>query len=115
MRSAKTLLVSLTLACLAACTVIPGTPRAKVASWDGGEQNSGLIAVLPDHSGIITARANARYMALGSDYGWKFHPMIQGDEATPYTNSATVYTFKLDAEHLADFGIMTMWKRKGVK
>lgn len=115
MKFAKTLLVSLTLAFLVACTVIPGTPRAKVASWDGNEQNSGLIAVLPDRSGIITSRAEARYTTLAYEYGSRFSPPAQGNEAVPYTNSATVYTFKLDAEHLANFGIMSMWKRKGVK
>jgi hypothetical protein len=54
MRAVKTLLSSLLLVALVACTVIPKTPRASVASFDGSEQNSGLIAVLPDHSGIIT-------------------------------------------------------------
>lgn len=100
---------------LAGCTVIPKWGAPKVASWDGNAQNSGLIAQLPDHSAIITARANARYMALATDYGWKFNPHIDGTEAVPYTNSTTVYTYRLDAEHLADFAIMSRWKHQGVK
>lgn len=104
-------LITLLLCLLTACTVIPKTPQPAVASWDGGEQNSGLLGILPDHSGIITGRAEARYAALCFQYGYKFHPPLTGGEATVYTN----LTLRLDAEHLADFGIMELWKRKGVK
>lgn len=115
MQYAKTLLVSLMLVGLIGCTVIPNTPAPAVASWDGDEQNSGVLGILPDHSAVITQRAEQRYIALAYEYGSRFSPPVRGNEAAPYTNSATVYTLRLDAEHLADWGIMANWKRKGVK
>lgn len=93
---------------LCGCTVIPKTPQPAVASWDGSEQNSGLLGALPDHSAIITGHAEARYIALCAQYGYKFHPPLTGGEATPYTN----LTLRLDAQHYVDFATMELWKRK---
>ncbi len=66
--------------------------KQSVASWDGREQNSGLIAIDSAFNGVITPHARDRYNALNVGA-----PLDQGVSATA-TN-----TFLIDAEHLARF------------
>lgn len=138
MKFAKTLLsrsfragTLLALLGMAACTttIRPDKVRASAPSLDAGEANSGLIAILPDKSAVLTLHAEMRYSGLASQYGYKFAPPVQGNEATVFTN--TVFTngnsivtlatnhpgmyWQLDAEHLAKFGIMNHWKKEGAK
>lgn len=114
MRFGMILLSSVLL--LAGCTVIPKWGAPRVASWDGNEQNSGLLGQLPDRSGVITDHAKARYVVLCGQYGGKFAPPVLGNEGlTVWSNAPAGPVWRIDAEHLAKFGDMSRWKREGVK
>jgi hypothetical protein len=55
-------------------TVVPGEVKATVASWDGTQQNSGLLGFDQDGNAIITYHAYNRWEALVNDYGPYFKP-----------------------------------------
>lgn len=103
-----------TFACLAlvvavGCTVIPKRLESRAASFDGGQQNSGLVAQLADRSAIITTHARDRYNGLIEIYGRKFSPPLQRDAGvTAYTNG----TWCIDAEHLVKFATMNRWRKQ---
>lgn len=68
-------------------------------SWDGNEQNSGLIDVIPGKGVLITSRAAKRYNALIVKYGKMFEPALkENDGLTPDGDS-----YLLDNEHLVKF------------
>lgn len=90
-------------------TVRPLAPQAKTASFDGGQNNSGLIAIDLAHNGILTPHARDRYNGLVSRYGERFSPVVHQDEGISPT---LTNTFLLDAQHLAYFAAMQRWKRQ---
>jgi hypothetical protein len=92
-------------------TVRPLAPQAKTASFDAGHENSGLIAIDPDHNGILTPHARDRYNGLIKSYGIKFDPALTADAGVTAT---VTNTFLLDAQHLAYFAAMQRWKRQDV-
>lgn len=109
-------------------TVTPVTVKASAPSWDGSHQDSGLAALLPDHSALLTDSARERYAGLAAQYGTKFTPKVTGFEAVEYdgttaTNSEakvvtldpTRHYWHLDTEHLAKFGLMAHWKHQDAK
>lgn len=112
--------ISLALACMVggcftgcAGTSHPHAVQSSVASFDENAQNSGFLGFDKDGSGIITAHAHARYVALIADYGYKFKPPLNvGLDGTTLT---ATNTFTIDRGHLAQFMTMQRWKKQGVK
>jgi hypothetical protein len=90
---------------LAGCTVVPVQIRAKVASFDGGTQNSGVIAAMPGGEWNVTSHWRDRFNALSVAYGTNFIPHITADSGiTPWTNG----TFIATSQAVANFGKMNL-------
>ncbi|MDR1283327.1 MAG: hypothetical protein LBK99_21290 [Opitutaceae bacterium] len=65
-------------------TITPDPVPAAAASWDGGEQNSGIVVELVDGY-VITGQARARYNRLVGLYGPAEYPgMVADFGVTPY-------------------------------
>lgn len=100
------------LLCGCAGTITPRIVQSSQASWDGNQQNSGLIGFDAVGNGILTLRAELRYQALVSDYGYRFKPPIQSADGLILT---TTNTWLIDAEHLEKFATMNRWRKQAVK
>lgn len=100
--------VAMLMLCVAiwqsSCTVTPKSVRPVVASYDGGQQNSGFLGFTTNGWGVLTSRARARYNSfIASGFGTNFSPAIPPDYGVmPYTNG----TFLFTPEALVDFGVM---------
>jgi hypothetical protein len=94
----------------AACssTIVPQPVVATQASWDGGQQNSGVIAVADGYI-IVTATARARYNALIETYGKEFSPALVKD----YGVTADGENFKVTSEAVQKWALMNAWKKSG--
>jgi hypothetical protein len=120
-------------------TVVPGEVKASVASWDGTQQNSGLLGFDQDGNAIITYHAYNRFAFLVGDYGPYYKPpVLVHTSALPITNYPVqlfgsgkvlgVLTnpvapwppgpgdwpyWRMDAEHLQKFVEMNRWRKQG--
>lgn len=99
------------LACGCTSTVIPVKVKPAVASFDGNAQNSGFIRFNKDGSGVISPHARERYNALCQAYGARFVPPVSGVDSGITPDGAG--NFLIDAEHLAKFAEMNLWKKEG--
>jgi hypothetical protein len=106
----KTLTV-LTFLVLAGCsTVVPKTIDANVASFDGNEQNSGILRSTPAGY-VITPHFRDRYNALIDVYGDDFLVHLKRDEGiTPLSPTELL----IDRQHLDKFLEMLAWQRSGL-
>jgi hypothetical protein len=96
------MLSSILAIALAGCnTVTPDAIRAQQASWDGNAQNSGVVALLPDHSATVTAHWRDRYNAMVRTYGTSFLPALTVDQGITLNVDGT---FHATAQALMDFG-----------
>ncbi len=87
-----------------ATTYIPPQVKEEQPSWDGNEQNSGVIKYTKGRGFLLTPTAAARYTMLSQKYGEKMNPPIKiGEGLSQEENSPNVY---LDNQHMAYF--MTM-------
>lgn len=91
------------------CTVRPKVVRNQQASFDGNEQNSGLIGHDSAGNGIITAHARERYNAMIDAYGPLFKPPVRQDDGVRQT---ATNTFLIDGEHLFIFATMNRWRHQ---
>ncbi len=90
-------------------TVTPAPVAVQQASYEAGEQNSGVLAPVPGGA-LITANARARYNGLIEIYGGEFIPAIAADHGvTPEGDG----TFRLTNEALQKFILMSTWRRMG--
>jgi len=97
------------LCLLSGCsTVTPTVVKSSTASWDGAEQNSGLIAWTADGGAIITAHARDRYNALILVYGKQFAPPLATNYGIANTSSNA---FLITPEALSDFARMNRWRK----
>lgn len=94
------------------CTVIPKSATARTISFDGTEQNAGLIAFTTNGSGILTPSAAIRYNRLVLQYGTNFNPTVYPGDGLTLTSSNT---FLIDPEHLVKFGTMSFWRRNNLR
>ncbi len=94
------------------CTVRPRVVRNSQASFDGNEQNSGLIGEDSDGNAIITAHARDRYNSLMDDYGKAFSPPVNRDDGIVATSTNT---YLLDREHLFIFATANRWRHSSPK
>lgn len=94
-------------------TVTPAIVPAQAASFDGGEQTSGILQLV-DGGALITAGARARYNALVRVYGEDFLPALEIDQgltAPPEADPAGAYFITNEA--LQNFILMNTWRRMG--
>jgi hypothetical protein len=84
------------------------------ASYDGAEQNSGLLGFTTNGQGqvtgaVITPHARDRYNALVAAYGARYQPAVKPDDGIVPTGTNT---FRIDAEHLIKFSAMNRWRKQ---
>lgn len=91
-------------------TVVPTPVTDKVASYDGGTQNSGVLESVQGGF-IVTPKFRDRYNALIADYGSDFSPALKEDEGIRKENA----NFFIDSEHMVKFLDMNKWKKSGRK
>jgi len=92
-------------------TVVPSpAPTPAAASYDGAEQNSGLVS-LTATGAILTPRARERYNALMSEYGALFTPPVTAVDygVTPRVDG----NYDITREGLAKFLACSDWHRMG--
>jgi hypothetical protein len=106
------LLASLLAGAGCASTVIPRTVTDSAPSWDGTNQNSGLVGFSPDGGGIITSNARERYNGLVVIYGARFVPALKADAGLWQMPDGT---WHIDQQHLACFAKMNRWRKEGRK
>jgi hypothetical protein len=106
-------LVILNICLVSGCisTVAPRPLQSTAASFDGDQANSGFIGFGPDGAAYITSHARDRYNGLIALYGRRFVPALQPDAGV--RPGQTNGTWRIDAEHLADFARMNRWRKEG--
>lgn len=77
-------------------------------SWDGNQQNSGVIQYIDQVGWHITEHAAARYKALSEKYGEMFLPKLKSGEGLEKQEDGT---FVLKNEYMVKFILMNK-KRK---
>lgn len=90
-------------------TVTPAPVESRQASFDQGEQNSGVLALVPG-AALITPRARDRYNALVAIYGREFLPPLVSDEGVTREADGN---FRITNEALQKFILMNAWRRMG--
>ncbi len=103
---------------LAGCTVTPAAVHSSQPSFDGNQQNSGLVAFQADGSAIITVHAHDRYTNLLATLGTRLElpPKFPDEGMQPSyykvdgTNEAPVWI--MDAQHLNYFKRMNRWRKQ---
>lgn len=95
---------------LAGCTVRPKVVRSSQASFDGNQQNSGLIGYDAVNNRIITSHARDRYNSLVDYYGKLFQPPINRDDGIIATSTNT---YLLDSQHAFYFETFQRWRHQG--
>lgn len=98
--------------CLAGCasTVAPDTVQASQASFDGGEQNSGILS--EERGGfLVTPHFRDRFNALADTYGEAFAPAVTRDAGMSRRGGA----WFIDADHMVFFVRMNAWAKSGIK
>jgi hypothetical protein len=85
----------------------PVKPKIEVVdtipSWDGNEQNSGIIDFIKGEGWLITPRAAERYTALTKKYGSMFAPNLKEGEGLV---SRADGKFLLSNEYIVKFAMM---------
>ncbi|HUB67460.1 MAG TPA: hypothetical protein VL981_08255 [Candidatus Methylacidiphilales bacterium] len=108
----KIVLPTICLALTACGPIIPPLVTSETASFDGREQNSGVIALVRGGQ-LVTPHWRARYNAMIAVYGKRFVPPLETDEgivpASP-GNNATQYS--IDNEHAVKFDEMNGWRKR---
>lgn len=89
------------------CTVAPRPVRNAQASFDGDQQNSGLIGYDAQGRRIISRHALERYNALIARYGAKFTPPLQPNAELLFLTSTN--TAILNAQGAFYFETMNRW------
>lgn len=88
-------------------TIIPKTVDPVVASYDGNEQNSGVISSNANGY-VVTAHFRDRYNALVAVYGRDFTVPVKADDGMSPIDART---WLIDRQHLAQFLEMQAWSR----
>ena len=106
-------------ACMPGCTatITPGEVRASAPSYDGTEQNSGILACTRDATGnvtgwTVTARARDRYNALIAQQGNQWTPPIVSDYGVMPNPDGT---YHMTNEAMTKFIVMTTGSKMQAK
>lgn len=81
-------------------------------SWDGNEQNSGLIDFIDGKGYLITPHAAQRYLGLVKEYGGDYSPPLTGSEGLSKEEDDPNYI--LDSQHMVEFIAMNQKKKAGI-
>lgn len=108
MKCVKILVLSLVLV---GCTVVPKQPVDKTISFDGNEQNGGIVGVTPDKFVIVTSNYRNRYNSLIEKYGNDIIPPISKDFGLAGPTSTNTYLMTREA--WVHMGMMTAWYKAG--
>lgn len=88
-------------------TITPTQVSSEQASFDGTEQNSGIVSAV-DGGYVITERARARYNELVAAYGSVWSPAIGADYGvTPYSDGR----YYITNEAASKFRTMNLLKK----
>lgn len=90
-------------------TVVPTTVPSASASFDGNDQNSGIVAARPDGF-AVTPHFRDRYNALIARYGRDFAVPLRVDGGLTHNGQ-----WIIDRQHLAKFLEMSAWSRAGLQ
>ncbi len=97
---------------LSACgTVAPDRVTSAAASFDGNEQNSGIISANANGY-VVTSHFRDRYNALVAIYGRDFTVPVKPDDGL---QSISGSTWLIDRQHLSQFLEMNAWSRMGLE
>lgn len=113
MTSPRSLLLGLAIALAGtSCTTVAPTPAdvPAAASFDGTEQNSGIVAARADGAFVVTAHLRDRYNALVAAYGAAFAPPLVPDAGL---SPAAADRWTMTPQAMADFATMVQWRRMG--
>lgn len=104
--------LALALACTG-CTTVTPTPAdvPAAASFDGTEQNSGIVGVQADGTFLVTAHLRDRYNALIATYGSLFAPPLSPDSGLSAVSGSALW--QMTPQAMADFATMCQWRRMG--
>jgi hypothetical protein len=84
----------------------PAKPKIEIVdttpSWDGNEQNSGIIDYIKGEGWLITPRAAERYTALTKKYGNTFTPALSEGEGLVKKGD----NYILNNEYIVKFAVM---------
>jgi hypothetical protein len=118
----KTITLLLALLLLCGCgmtkTVVPIPVEATQASFDGNEQNSGIIGIHPSGGYEVSARFFSRYQELVDMYGESYHPRLQpnsGIRVIHLLSDPPKEVIIIDKEHMIKFIEMNTWRKTGRK
>jgi hypothetical protein len=95
-------------------TVAPERVESAAASFDGNDQNSGIVGVAPAGGYYVTDHFRARYNELIAEYGAKFSPRLDRDAGMRASGQPGAGAWLIDRQHMADFLIMNQWRRAGI-
>ncbi len=109
LRGATAALAALVWVQVACTTIIPKHVTATTASFDGGEQTSGVIGFNPDGTIAVTSHFRARYNALIALYGAAFAPPVTPDAGV----QARGVLWAIDKQHFVYFETMNRWRKEG--
>lgn len=106
-RAGIILLLASSLGCSVICvgcakTYVPTISHSQQPSFDGNQQNSGIIGVSVAGF-VVTEKVYNKYNALIDIYGYKFSPVLTRDHGIVATNC---HTFKIKNKH----GVFTPWQ-----
>lgn len=90
-------------------TVVPSEVRSEQASFDQGEQTSGILATAPGGF-VVTSHFRDRFNALADLYGRAFSPALVRDAGLrPFADD----TWFITPEAMTKFIQMNRWKKSG--
>ena len=102
------LLVAIFAYCAVGCsTVVPDRVESREASFDGNDQNSGVIASTPAGF-VVTAHFRERYNALIATYGGDFAPPLTPDAGLAPLGDGR---WRITKQHMVQFLTMNAWRK----
>jgi len=92
-------------------TVVPRLVESQQASFDGNEQNSGIITSTPSGF-VVTDHFRERYNALIATYGADFKPGLKPDSGIAPIGGGQ---WLISKQAMVDFLTMNSWRKAGLK
>lgn len=93
------------------CTTTPDRVESRAASYDGGEANSGILA-LEKGGAVVTQKFVARYQSLLREYRKAFLPAMDPDDGIANRPDGTRF---ITNEVLERMILISEWRRLGRK
>lgn len=93
-------------------TILPApAPQEQQASFDGEQQNSGIIDYIPSVGYIITKNAKERYQSLVAIYGSSSLPLVLADSGISKYKKTD--KFVMSSEAMTNFAIFSEKSKSG--